>query len=56
MITEARSNLELDLLACTNYVPYGTTISYNMRRAANFEPVPNLADLAKSAFDPKSLK
>jgi hypothetical protein len=37
------------------YVPLGTTCSFSMRRAANFEPVATLADLARSAFDPKSL-
>lgn len=55
-VREARIDLELDLMTSINYVPLGTTCAFSMRRAANFEPVATLADLARSAFLPKSLK
>ncbi len=38
-----------------NYVPLGAICAFSMRRAANFEPVATLTDLARSAFLPKSL-
>jgi hypothetical protein len=54
-IRKARTDLELDLMASINFVPLGTNCAFSMRRAANFEPVATLADLARSAFLPKSL-
>jgi hypothetical protein len=54
-IRSVRTDLELDLMSSINYVPLGTTCAFSMRKAANFEPVATLSDLARFALLPKSI-